>query len=504
MGELLLGIDIGTSSAKGVLTRPDGAVVASATRAHRPSMPRPGWVEHDAERDWWQAVTALSRQLLARADGPPAAVCISGIGPCVLATDADFRPLRPAILYGVDTRASAEVRELTEHLGEREIVAAAGSVLTSQSAGPKLLWLHRYEPDVWERTARVSTASSFAVARLTGEYVLDHHSASQYQPMYDLHGQRWNEEWSAVVAPGLALPRLAWPGDVVGHTTRAAAAETGIPEGTPVAAGTVDAWAEALSVGVQRPGDTMVMYGTTMFLVQMLPALVTDPRVWATRGLAEGSACLAGGMASSGAITDWLRRLSGEDGFDDLVAEAGRTAPGAHGLVMLPYFAGERTPLFDPDARGAVLGLTLRHTRAHLYRAALEATGYAVRHHLEVFAQAGAPPQRLVAVGGGTRGGLWTQIVSDITGCPQELPEQTIGASYGDALLAARAVGLARSDADWTRRAEVVQPRTTAAPGYDALYRIYRDAYPATRELMHALATIQRGDDHLAPVETFS
>ncbi|MEV0730466.1 FGGY-family carbohydrate kinase [Polymorphospora sp. NPDC050346] len=491
MTEVLLGIDIGTSSAKGVLAHPDGTVLATAVRPHRTSMPRPGWVEHDAEHDWWQAVVELSHRLLADRPERPAAVCVSGIGPCVLAADEAYRPLRPAILYGVDTRATAEVRELTDRLGTAALLDRAGSLLTSQSAGPKLSWLSRHEPDVWARTRHLLMASSLAVARLTGEYVLDHHSASQCQPMYDLAASRWYEPWCDIVAPGLALPRLAWPGEIVGVTTPGAAAQTGIPAGTPVAAGTIDAWAEALSVGVREPGDTMLMYGTTMFLVQMLARPLTDARLWATRGVTPGSASLAGGTATSGAVTDWWRRITGEDGFDQLVADAAATPPGADGLVTLPYFAGERTPLFDPDARGTILGLTLRHGRGHLYRAALEATAYAVRHHLDAFTEAGAAPGRLVAVGGGVRGGLWTQIVSDVTGRPQELPEQTIGASYGDARLAGEAAGLVEPDAPWARTARVVAPRAEHAEVYDRLYRVYRAAYPATRDLAHELAALQ-------------
>ncbi|WP_416904930.1 FGGY-family carbohydrate kinase [Micromonospora echinospora] len=491
-GDVLLGIDIGTSSAKAVLTRPDGEVLATAVREHRPAMPRPGWVEHDPERDWWGAVAELSRQLLADAPGRLAAVCVSGIGPCVLVTDDRYRPLRPAILYGVDTRATAEAAELTALLGADRIVAVGGAPLTSQAAGPKLYWLRRHEPHTWAATRRFLMASSFAVARLTGEYVLDHHSASQCQPLYDLRGQRWHGEWADLVAPGLDLPRLVWPGEVVGRSTAAVAAETGVPAGTPVVAGTVDAWAEAHSVGVRRPGDTMLMYGTTMFLLQVTDRIVTHGQLWATRGITPGSACLAGGTAAAGAVTDWLRRIVGEDRYEVLVAEAAETTPGADGLVMLPYLAGERTPLFDPDARGVLLGLTLRHTRAHLYRAALEATGHAVRHHLETFAAAGAPPGRLVAVGGGTRGGLWAQVVSDITGQPQEVTTTSIGACYGDALLAAQAVGLVDPADTWARTGHVVPPRSAVRPVYDEAHAIYRAAYPANRELMHRLAEAQR------------
>jgi xylulokinase len=167
--------------------------------------------------------------------------------------------------------------------------------------------------------------------------------------------------------------------------------------------------------------------------------------------------------------------------------------PGSEALVVLPYFAGERTPIFDPRARGVISGLTLSHGRGRLYRAMLEATAYGVRHIFEFMRDAGGGGERLVAVGGGTKGGLWTQIVADVTGRPQDLPEQTIGASYGDSLLAARALGLARPDTDWSRISATVEPEEQNREVYDELYRIYRELYPATRETSHSLADLQKG-----------
>jgi xylulokinase len=494
---MLLGIDIGSSSSKGVLATPDGEVVASAERPHALSLPQPGWVEHDAEAVWWSDFTAICRELVERAPAPPVAVCVSGIGPCLLAADAGGRPLRPAILYGIDTRATAEIDELTERYGEDEIVARGGSPLTTQAIGPKLLWLQRREPEVWARTERLLMASSFVVHRLTGEYVLDHHSASQCDPLYDLQAGGWIGAWAEEIAPGLALPRLVWPAETAGTVTAAAAASTGLRAGTPVAAGTIDAWAEAASVGVREPGDTMLMYGTTMFMVAVLARARSHPRLWATNGVWPGTSTLAAGMATSGAITAWLRRIAGDPPFEQLVAEAAAVEPGAAGLVALPYFAGERTPLFDPAARGAFLGLTLSHGRGHLYRALLEATAYGVRHNLEAMDEAA---ERLVAVGGGTRGGLWTQIVSDVTGRAQDLPARTVGAAYGDALLAGVAAGLADRAADWNPVASTVEPDPATRERYDELYGIYRDLYPATREQAHKLAAIQEGAAAASPV----
>jgi xylulokinase len=486
--ELLLGIDIGTSSSKGVLATPDGDVVATAERPHRVSMPAPGHVEHDAEEVWWADFVALCQELVAH--GTPAAVCVSGIGACLLPVDASGAPLRPAILYGVDTRATAEIAELRERYGDEALMARTGSVLTTQAVGPKLLWLQRREPEVWAATARFVMASSFAVLRLTGEYVLDHQSASMSDPMYDLEAFAWADDWAEEVAPGLELPRLLWPAEVAGTVTAEAAAVTGLAEGTPVAAGTIDAWSEAASVGVEAPGDCMLMYGTTMFLIAVLSEPRWHPALWGTTGAFPGTRTLSGGMATSGALTGWLRDLVGGVPFSQLVEEAAAVAAGSDGLVVLPYFAGERTPIFDPDARGAVLGLTLSHGRGHLYRALLEATAFGVRHNLEVMGDAA---RRLVAVGGGTRGGLWTQIVSDVTGRPQDVCGQTIGAAYGDARFAGIAAGLVDAGAEWNPVAFCVEPDSSVRDRYDELYGIYRDLYPATREHAHALAAIQRG-----------
>lgn len=495
---VLLGIDIGTSSSKGVLVEPDGTVAASAEREHQVSTPRPGWFEHDAIKIWWADFVWLTARLRASIDTPIAAVAVSGIGPCLLPTDEDGRPLRPAILYGVDTRAGREIAEQTARYGNEAVLDRCGSTLTTQAIGPKLAWLRHNEPELWQHTRRWFMASSYLVYRLTGEYVLDHHSASQAVPLYDSRTHRWIEDWCAQIAPGLRFPALAWPAEPVGVVSRAAEEETGIPAGTPVVAGTIDAWSEAASVGVLNPGDVMIMYGTTMFLVDVTATRVVTPALWGTVGVHPGTYTLAAGMATSGAVTGWLRDLTGAS-YPTLLAEAERVPPGSDGLLTLPYFAGERTPIFDPDARGVVAGLTLRHTRAHLYRSALEGIGYGVRHNICAMTDGGGDVRRLVAVGGGTRGGtategsLWTRIVSAVLGLPQQLPRQTIGAAYGDALLAAIGAGLAgpADIAAWNPIALTVPPEPAAVEAYRPLYTLYRDLYPATRQVTHALARIQ-------------
>jgi xylulokinase len=481
-----LGVDIGTSSSKGVLVDDTGRVLASAVREHEVSRPRPGHVEMDGEL-WWTEFRELAAELTA--DAEIAAVGVSGMGPCVLLTDETGTPLRPAILYGVDTRAATQIEDLTAELGGPEaILDRCGSVLSSQAVGPKLRWLAEHEPATWSRARRLFMPASWLAYRLTGAYTLDCHSASQCTPMFDIRAVDWHRPWAERIAPQLELPALAWSDEVAGVTREPVA---GIPAGTPVITGTIDAWTEAVSVDAQNPGDLMLMYGTTMFLIATVERPLRTPSMWGTVGTFRGSHNLAGGMATSGAVTTWLRDLVGAPGYATLLAEAEASGPGAHGLLVLPYFAGERTPLRDPDARGVIAGLTLSHTRGDLYRAALEATALGVRHNIEALHAAGARVERVVAVGGGTRGGLWTRIVSDVTGLPQVIPATTIGAAYGAAYLAARTI-VSAAIADWNPPAETITPNLALRSGYDELYAMYRELYPATRSIAHTLAARER------------
>jgi xylulokinase len=482
---VVLGVDIGTSSSKGVLVDLEGRIVATAARTHEPSRPHAGWVEMDASV-WWEEFVAIARELTSEGE-QVVAVGVSGMGPCLAVADAESRMLRPAILYGVDTRATKQIERLTAELGAAKILARAGSELSTQAVGPKLAWLADHEPDVFAEARRIFMPSSWLVFQLTGHYVLDQHSASQCTPLYDTIAQKWYGPWCDHIAPQLDLPPLMWPGDIAGTVTAAAARETGLPEGVPVIAGTIDAWSEALSVGAQTVGDLLLMYGTTLFLVNTVAERITVPGLWGTVGALRGTRNLAGGMATSGAITSWLRTIFGSPSFESLLAEADHSGPGASGLLMLPYFAGERTPVADPDARGVIAGLTVGHTRGDLYRAALEATAFGVRHNIDALRSAGGVIDRIVVAGGGTQGGIWTQIVSDVTGMDQQIPTVTIGASFGAAFLAASSVAEV-TIGEWNPIASTTRPRDIHRSRYDDLYQLYLELYPATAGIAHALA----------------
>ncbi len=327
---MYLGIDIGTGSTKAVLTDTAGRILAQASRTHRARMPAPGHVEFDAEHVWWAEVVSLSRELLEHDDVEVSAlrgVAVSGLGPCLVLTDDSLTPLRPAILYGVDTRSEEQVRELEQSIGAEEILASSGSELSSQALGPKIRWVRDHEPEVFARATRWFSASNFILAKLTGEYVLDQHSASQTDPLHDLEAGAWIPERTDAVAEHLPMPRLAWSTEIAGEVTASAAELTGIPAGTPVTAGTIDAWAEAFSAGVRSPGDLMLMYGSTFFFVEQLSGAARHPGLWATRGTEPGSFSLAAGMATSGSIVNWFQEFVGGLSFEQLSEEAAQVAP---------------------------------------------------------------------------------------------------------------------------------------------------------------------------------
>jgi xylulokinase len=502
MGELLLGVDVGTYSSKGVLVSPDGRVLKSQVVEHGLQIPHPGWAEQDADGVWWADVVAICRGLL---DGEPytgadvAAVSLSAIGPCLLPLDREGRPLRPGILYGVDTRATEEIEFLERSIGPEELFRLSGMALSSQAVGPKILWLKRHEPEVWRQTARLTTASSYLTYRLTGEHVMDRHTASHYIPLFDLKRLEWTDRYAREVADPSLLPRLGFSDELAGEVSPQGARETGLKAGTPVAVGAVDALAEAVSVGVAQPGDLMLMYGSTAFFILVQESPTPDPRLWTVAGARRGQYNLAAGMATSGSLTRWFRDELARDlleaeAYERLYRAAEGVPPGSRGLLVLPYFSGERTPINDPKARGLIAGLSLSHRREELFRAALEGVGYGIRHNLETFREIGAPLKRVVAVGGGTKGRTWLQIVCDISGQEQLLPEVTIGASYGDAFLAGVAGGLLRWEdlEGWVRLEERIVPDPTHQARYDELYRLYLELYSATRDLVHRLAEMSQ------------
>lgn len=489
-----LGVDIGTFETKGVIVTETGEIAAQASRPHQMQVPQPGWAEHDAEQDWWGDFVHVTRKVLADSGIAPssiAAIGTSGIGPCMLPVDKAGNPLMNAVLYGVDTRAAREIADLNEQIGEATVLERCGNALTSQAVGPKILWLKRNRPEIFAATHKILNSTSFLVHRLTGRYTIDHYSAGNFSPFYMAETQGWSDE----LAPGIIamdkLPELLWTTDIAGHVTAAAAAETGLDEGTPVIAGTIDAAAEAVSVGVLKPGELMLMYGSTIFIILITASRVRDARLWYAPWLFPGQHGSMAGLSTSGTLTHWFRNNFAKDLPPDtavvqLAAEAEASPPGAKGLVLLPYFSGERTPIHDTQAKGVLFGLDLTHDRADMFRAVLEGIAHGTRHVFDTYAEAGHSPATVYAVGGGTKNRVWSQATSDISGFTQVVRQKTIGASYGDAFLAALALGdVQLSDIDrWNPVASAIAPRAELKAMYDQRHAVFRGLYPATKALL--------------------
>jgi xylulokinase len=497
---MFIGVDAGTSETKAVLVDGAGVVVSQAAAPNTLLVPQPGYAEHDASSDWWGNLCDVVHSLLESSGVAPSrieAVGCSAIGPCVLPVDEDCEPLRPGILYGIDTRASRQIDDLTAAYGAQEILDRTGNALTSQSAGPKVAWLRDEEPDVFAAASVFHTSQSFMVAKLTGEHVIDHGTAAYFGPFYDIHAQEWNAAWTEPIVEVDRLPRPAWPTELAGRVTEPAAAATGLAVGTPVIVGAADAPAEAVSSGVLAPGDLMVMYGSSIFMIAVVEGTIVDPRMWAAPWVFEGSSIVAGGTSTAGTLTRWMIDLLGGDidpadlpkYYEDFAQWAAASPPGARGLDILPYFSGERTPIHDPDARGVIFGLSLRHSREDLARAVLEGIAQGIKLNMDVMSEIGVPINRIRAVGGGVKNRPWLEAVTDCIGRPQEVVAQR-GAAYGDAMLAAIGVrALRREDVgSWLRVDETIHPNKALADLYERQAGRQRRLYESTKTLMHEAA----------------
>lgn len=489
-GPYLLGVDIGTQGAKALLVDLSGRVLASAYREQEIASPQPGWAEHDAEQAWWQAFVSLTREVLALAQVPGEAV--AGIGcssfvPAVLPLDAAGRPLRPAILYP-DRRSHAELEWLRTTLEQAGLSADLVGEVALASPIPQWLWVRAHAPDVFDRTAKIAQPVPYLVNRLTGQHVIDHAMKRSYAPVYDAARDAWSTERAALLGLDTSvLPdRMAWASEAAGTVSAVAAAETGLRAGTPVAVGTADAFAELVGAGVVAPDTGAVLYGT--FTAVML-GLAKPPSAW------HGHHCLPGvyfggaAVPTGAALTRWFRdefgaaeraqeRGGGENAYAALEREAAHVPPGCEGLVALPDFTGEPGRLHPTLGRGALVGLTLRHRRGHVYRALLEGVAYELRRQLADEAL----PDELTALGGGSRSRLWTQIVSDVLGRPQVVLDVPHSAPYGAAYLAGLAAGFfidLSPLGHWLRVARRIEPAPATQAVYDRAFAAYCQAQAA-------------------------
>lgn len=482
----LLGIDIGSSAVKGARVDLADGSITSAQAGVELHSPHPGWAEADPDR-WWAGVCAVTRQLVADG-GPVQAVACSGMVPAVLALDARGRPLRRAILQN-DARADAEVDELAAELSDLDLVALTGSALTQQSVAPTVRWLRRHEPDLFEATASLAGSYDWVARRLGARPHVERNWALE-SGLFDLESHPLPEVIARSEVDPALLADVAAPGDIVGEVSAAAAAETGLRAGTPIVVGGADHVSSAYGAGLVGDGDWLVKLGGAGDILAVSEVPLIDGRLYLDAHPAGGwlpNGC----MATSGSLVRWLVAVCGGIDLETLDAEAAATPPGAGGVVCLPYFLGEKSPLHDPRQRGAFVGLHLGHTRGHLYRAALEAVAFGFRHHVEVFQELGVSLSAARVTNGGSRSTLWKQILADVLGTPLAPVLDHPGASFGAALAAGVGVGAAPGWSVVTELARLgspIEPRAEYRDRYDELYGTYRALEPALRPIAHRLA----------------
>jgi xylulokinase len=335
---------------------------------------------------------------------------------------------------------------------------------------------------VFAAMRRWFTAHAWLAYKLCGAYAVDHHSASQSVPLYDVPRAAWrNDLWSELL-PGVAAPELVWPGEQVGVIHADASRATGLPAGTPVLMGTVDAWAEAYSVYADRPGATMIMYGSTFFFIAESARFAASDKFWGTRSVRRNSFSLAGGMSTGGLVLDWLAKLFSVDVKTVLEgALAGGAQPSS--LLALPYLSGERTPFADPDARATLFGMDLDTGREEVCRAVVLGLALAVRDNLDAMRTETGSGEAYVAVGGGANSAALLQLICDVAGITQTVPRRTIGAALGDARLAAEFLGWEPSEEMWNPMERIIQPAAGARAAFDPMFGRFKELYRSTRHL---------------------
>ena len=508
----LIGSDVGTQGTKTILVDAEGRILASSYREYGVLTPRPGWAEQWPDI-WFNAVCSTIKETVSRAGVSPedvAGICISGLyGGAGVLMDREGRVLRPVIIWA-DRRATDETRWIKENVGVDAVFKVSGNIVDPYYGYVKLLWVKRNEPKVWERVSLMLTPNGYCEYRLTGEVAIDHSSAGNFGGVYDIRRREWSWEMIEELGfkPEMFPEKLCMSKDVVGELTAEGARLTGLKPGIPVCAGGIDAPVSALGVGALEDGDMASMLGTSMcngFIQgepRLSPRLINYPYVAYDDRMLYSFA----GIITAGYCPRWFRdqlglqekaaaEALGVSPYELFDLEAGKVEPGASGLLFLPHLmVGERAPWWDEDVRGVLLGLTVYHTRAHLYRAVLEGVAYALRYSIEVALEAGIPLKRIILVNGGARSALWRQIIADVTGRELVYIAETQGAPLGDVILAGVGTGVLKDYSvvnEWLELTEIVKPRKDNHRLYESYYRVFKESYKHLAPVFKRLRELQ-------------
>lgn len=493
----IITIDVGTSSAKTALWDDSGTLVAETSAAYALRRPAPLWAEIDGDV-WWQAVCTTIQQVIAAggiAARDVAGVGVDGVGWTLLAVDRDVNALYPALIW-LDRRAEDETRWLNALPDADRLVHLAANPLDAAYITPKLLWLRQHHPDIFGATYKFLTCSGFITARLTGEFTCDFTQAYGYH-FFDIAHEQW-DAWAAgqVGVPLDKLPPLCACTDVAGTVSAHAAAQTGLAAGTPVIAGCLDAASGALGAGVTRLEQTNEQGGQAGGMAVSLDRVVVEPRLIFSHHVVPGQYILQAGTVGGGSL-GWFRDVlgldAGENVFEQFSAQAGEVPPGAHGLIFLPYMAGERTPLWSSTARGVFVGLSYNTTRGDLLRAIMEGCAFAVYDNLRIAEEHGVTITEYLGSGGAIHSAVWCQIKADVYGKPFIVARRADGGEGGHSLglfaLNAYGVGLCDDIGACVERLlpnrQVFEPSPQNHARYGELFQVYRSV---SRKLMDDFA----------------
>ncbi len=502
--DILIGCDVGTSGTKAVAVTPDGKVLASAHCAHAIIAPHPNWGEQWPQV-WLDALVETVSGVTSQVDKQRiAGICVSALyGGTGVMLDASMQPVRPSIIW-IDRRATEESEYIRAHIGIDKVFATSANGIDSYFGYVKLLWVRLHEPELFAKIKTILPIHSYLIYQLTGEIAIDYSSAGNLGGVYDFDGRCWSGEMANLLGLDIAqLPAaLKASTDIAGGVNVVYAQKLGLPQGTPVLCGAVDCLAAMLSIGCVQEGDNAAILGTSLNWGYLSASRPTDPN------LVSMPYCLSpekltyvyGGASTAGALPRWfMTNFIGSETQDDYqrMEDAAALIPaGAEGLILLPYFMGERTPIWDENASGVFLGLSLIHTQGHMYRAILESSAYALRDIVESMAS-GMPIRQVYLTGGGAKSKLWRSIFADVTGLTVLTPKNPLEAPVGDAFMAGLATGLIErpeSIANWLEMGEPVVPNPENHERYTCLFAVYRSLYQNTKGDMKALRAIVTPD----------
>ncbi|MDX1992587.1 MAG: xylulokinase [bacterium] len=508
MASHIIAHDLGTTGNKATLYDREGRLVGSVFYAYDTEFAHTGWAEQNPDH-WWAAVCQSTHELLQATQVSKddiACITFSGQMMGAVALDREARPLRNAIIWA-DQRALVQEAWIGERVSFEDVYRRTGHRLSASYSLAKILWIRDHQPDIYAAAYKFVHAKDAIVARLTGVFVTDPSDASSMN-LYDLESGQWSGQiLDAVELPVEKLPEIRQSIDVVGYVHQAAAAEVGVAVGTPVVIGGGDGACAAAGAGVIREGSAYNYIGSSSWIAISTPAPIFDPdyRTFTFGHVIPNMVMPTGTMQAAGASYQWTRdqlawaekevaRALGVSAYDLINTEIERIAPGAEGLFYLPYLMGERSPRWNPHARGAFVGLTIRHTRSHLFRAVLEGITLNLRVILDAFRSQGTQIEAMRVIGGGARGRTWNQMMADIYGIPVHrlsiLEEAT---SMGAALVGGVGVGVYPDFSmieQMNEIAEVITPQPEAHAAYERLYPVFNAIYDALNPVYDQIAQL--------------